>query len=82
MMFLQNWGPLSGTTGIIAAVAFFIFFVIMAVIVYKVLRRTVKMAFRLVMVAVILTVAVAGSIALWALGSGGDPARPAANRPR
>jgi hypothetical protein len=44
-----------------------------AFIAFKLLKRTVKMAFRMVIVAVILVIAIVGSIALWALESKPTP---------
>lgn len=79
MILFQNI-PFGGI-GIIAAVAFFAIFLAVAFIAFKMLKRTVKMAFRVAIVAVILAVAVAGSIALWALGTGTtEKPRPTRNR--
>ncbi len=64
-----------GTVGVVAAAAFFIIFLGVAFIAYKLLRKTVKMAVRIVIVGIILAVAAAGSIALLALG-GGKSDRP------
>jgi hypothetical protein len=45
------------------------------------MRKTVKMAFRIAIVAVILLIAVAGSIALWAVATGpAAKARPTRSR--
>ena len=57
----------SGGTEVFAAVVFFLIFLAVAFVAFKMLKRTVKMAFRIAIVAVILAVAVAGSVALWAL---------------
>lgn len=56
--------------GIVAAVAFFLIFAAVAYIVFRLLRKTVKMAFRMAIVAVILLIAVAGSVSFWWLGGG------------
>ena len=72
-----------GEIGLIAAAAFFLIAAAVAFIAFKMLKRTVKMAFRIVVVVLILGIAAAGSIALWALSSGSTstPAsRPARNR--
>ncbi|MEO7660608.1 MAG: hypothetical protein ABIV48_13420 [Pyrinomonadaceae bacterium] len=69
--------------GIVAAIVFFVIFLIVAYIAFKLLRKTVKMALRLMIVGVILAVAAAGSIALLALRSGSSdrtPARPSRTR--
>lgn len=63
-------GPTTGgTLGIVGAAAFLLIFAAAAFIAFKVLKRSVKMAFRLAIVAVILVIAVAGSVALWAIES-------------
>ena len=67
--------PAGGGIGVFAAVAFFLIFAAIAFIAYKVLRKTVKMAFRMAIVAIILVIAVAGSVSFWWLG-GGKPTRP------
>jgi hypothetical protein len=67
-----------GTLGIVGAAAFLLIFLGAAFIAFKMLKRSVKMAFRLAIVAVILLIAVTGSVALWALGtSKAQPSRPA-----
>lgn len=72
---LFDLAPIGGGLGIFAAIAFFLVLLAVAFIAYKLLKKTVKMAFRMVIVAVILAIAVAGSVALWAFGTG-NPARP------
>lgn len=59
-----------GQIGLVAAAAFFLIAAAVAFIAYKMLKRTAKMAFRVVIVVLILGIAAAGSIALWALSSG------------
>lgn len=81
MTIFLDVAPLGGGIGIFAGVAFFFIFLVVAFIAFKMLKRTVKMAFRLAIVAVILAVAVAGSVALWALGTGSSE-RPRPTRPR
>lgn len=82
MILLQELNPLAGGVGTIAAVAFFLIFIAVAFIAFKMLRRTVKLAVRAVIVAVILAIAIAGSIALWAVGTAGPtrPQRPTSTR--
>ncbi len=61
----------------IAGIVFFLIFVAVAYIVLRMLKKTVKMAVRLGIVAVILVAAVAGSIAVWYLsGSSSDAPKP------
>ena len=67
-----------GTLGIVGAAAFLLIFLGVAFIAFKMLKRSVKMAFRLAIIGVILLIAVAGSAALWGLGtSKAQPPRPA-----
>lgn len=56
------------TVGIVAALVFFLVFAGVAYVAFRVLRKTVKMAFRMMIVAIILAIAVAGSISFWWLG--------------
>ena len=51
--------------GISLAIVFFLVFAGIAVFAYKMLKRTVKMAFRMFIVAAILLIAVVGSFALY-----------------
>ncbi|HEX3102505.1 MAG TPA: hypothetical protein VHQ01_11960 [Pyrinomonadaceae bacterium] len=67
--------PSSGVVEIAAAAVFFLVFLGVAFIAFKMLKKSVKMAFRVVIVAVILAIAVAGSITIWAV-SGSKPTRP------
>ena len=71
-----------GQIGLVAAAAFFLIAAAVAFIAFKMLKRTVKMAFRIVLVVLILGIAAAGSIALWALAGSSTtpPSRPARNR--
>ena len=65
-----------GGTGMIAAAAFFLIFVAVAYIVFRLLKKTVKMAFRMAIVATILLIAIAGSLSFWWLGSSKSATRP------
>jgi hypothetical protein len=72
-----------GSVGAIAIAAFLLIFVVIAYIAFRMIKKSVKMAFRLAIVAVILGVAIAGSVALWALGTGSSETpgpRPARSR--
>jgi len=77
MTYLLNALPLASGFETYGAVGFLLVFAAVAFIAFKLLKRTVKMAFRLVIVGVILLIAIAGSIALWAFGTGSSE-RPAA----
>jgi uncharacterized membrane protein len=72
-------GPSAGGIAVFAAVAFFFVLASVAFFAFKMLRKSVKMAFRLIIVAIILLIAVAGSVTFWWLGSS-SPTRP--DRPR
>ena len=82
-MFLDV-APLGGGIGIFAGVAFFLVLAAVAFIAFKLLRKTVKMAFRMLIVAVILVIAIAGSVSFWWLGSGRTtkPERPRIAQPK
>ncbi|MBK9527840.1 MAG: hypothetical protein IPO41_05870 [Acidobacteria bacterium] len=69
MTILFDAAPVTGGIAIFAGVAFFFVFLAIAFFVFKMLKKTVKMAFRVVIVAVILAIAVAGSIFLFAAGT-------------
>ncbi len=65
--------------GIVAAVIFFVVFVGVAMFVFSMIRRTVKLAFRLMIIGVLLLVAVAGAAGLWwgfGTANNGKPAVP------
>jgi uncharacterized membrane protein len=66
--------------GIAAAGLFFAVFAAVAYVVFRLLKKSVKMAFRLAIVAVILVIAIAGSISFWWLGSS-KPAHTEKPRP-
>ena len=79
---LFDLAPVSSGSGvgIFLAVAFLFVFLAVAFIVFKLLKKTVKMAFRLMIVGVILAIAVAGSFSFWWLGSS-KSTRPERQRP-
>ena len=57
--------PELGTTGVAAIVGFLLIFVAIAYIAFRLLKRTVRMAFRMAIVAVILLVALVGSVYIY-----------------
>lgn len=69
-----------GTSGLAAVVGLMIFAAagIFAYIVFRILRKSIKIAFRLALAAAILAIAVIGGISLWWLNAGDVPAE----RPR
>ena len=74
-VFLLDIAPEAGPIGLAAGVGFFLVFLAVAYLAFRILRKTMKMAFRLAIVAGILLVAIIGSIAIFWLGSS-RPARP------
>jgi len=66
----------AGGAGIFAAVAVLLVFIGAAFVAFKLLKRTMKMAFRLAIVGIILAIGLAGSIFFWAVGTS-KPSRPA-----
>ncbi|MEO6656628.1 MAG: hypothetical protein ABIO36_11150 [Pyrinomonadaceae bacterium] len=84
MTIFLDAAPFGGGFGIFAAVVFFLVFAAVAFIAFKLLRKTVKMAFRMAIVAIILVIAVAGSISFWWLSGSktGRPERPRATQPK
>jgi formate hydrogenlyase subunit 3/multisubunit Na+/H+ antiporter MnhD subunit len=72
-----------GSYGMMAGVIFFLVFVGVAYIAFRLLKRTVKMAIRMVIVAIILGVAVVGGISLLWFGTGAvEKTKPAPTRAR
>ena len=69
--------------GIIVAVSFFLVLAGAAWVAFKALKKTAKMAIRMIVVVMILIIAVVGSISLWYFSSDGTPKlKPPANRKR
>ena len=60
---------ISESAGVIAAAAFFLVFAAIAYIAFRLLKKTVKMAFRIVIVGIILLIATAGSLSFWWIGA-------------
>ena len=77
---LLDVSPLGGGIGIFAGVVFFLVLLGVAFIAFKMLKRTVKMAFRMAIVGVIVVIAIAGSIAFFWIGSSKSP-RPQPRNP-
>lgn len=74
--------PSVGMIGGIVAVSFFLVFLGVAYVAFKALKKTAKMAFRMIVVGVILLIAVVGSITLWYFSSDATPKlKPPADRP-
>jgi hypothetical protein len=74
-MFLFDIAPLAGGIGIGLAVFIILIGIAAAFLAFKMLKRTVKMAMRMLIVAVILLIAVVGGTAFLIMGSGGSGAK-------
>ena len=68
-MILFDIPPIGGGVGIGLAVVFFLIVAAVALIAFKILKRTVKMAFRMAIVGIILLIAVIGGIAFLAFSA-------------
>ena len=74
---------IGGTGALAAGLVFFAVFAAVAYIMFRLLRKTVKMAFRMAVVTSILIVAVVGSLSFWWFTSGTvQKQRPPASRTR
>ena len=74
-----------GMIGIVLGVGFLLAALAAAYIAFRMLRKTVKMAFRMAIVAAILVIGLVGTIAFFYMSSGGSTPprnRPPANRQR
>ena len=79
-MTMLDVAPVGGGTALLAGGVFFVALAVGAFVVFRLLKKTVKMAFRMAIVAVILVIAVIGSISFWWLGTS-KPTRPERPRP-
>jgi hypothetical protein len=75
-MILFDVPAISGEIGAALAVGFFLVFAALAFIVFKMIKRTVKMAVRMAIVAVILLIAVVGGASLLYFNSGNGGSKP------
>lgn len=64
--------PVAGLAGVAAAVVFFLVFIAVAIAAFLILRKSVKMAIRMVIVGLILVIAIVGGIAFLWLGVWGS----------
>ncbi len=78
--------PLGGGLAIFGGIAFFLVLAVVAFVAFLLLRKTLKMAFRIVIVGVILVIAIIGCVSFWWLGGRRpvrpEPPRPAPTRPK
>ena len=77
MSFLLIYVP-GGTTALIAGVGLFVILAAAAYVMFRIMRKTVKMAFRMAMVVTVLFTFVVGAIAIYwfGIGTAAKPARP------
>ena len=75
-----DMAPLGGGLAIFGGVAFLLGLAAVALVAFFLLRKTLKMGFRLTIVGVILAIAIAGCVSFWWLGSS-RPKRPDVSRP-
>jgi apolipoprotein N-acyltransferase len=74
--------PSAGTFGMVAGIVFFLIFIAIAYVAFRILKRTVKTGIRIVIVLIILVVAVIGSASLFWLETGSTKPRPSPARSR
>jgi apolipoprotein N-acyltransferase len=67
---LLQSSPVGGTVGLGLGVAFFVVFAAVAYVAFRLLRKTVKMAFRMAIVAAILLIAAVGAVSIYWFGYG------------
>ncbi|HMT06483.1 MAG TPA: hypothetical protein PKA82_00660 [Pyrinomonadaceae bacterium] len=75
-LFFLDANLIGGGIGIFLAVAFFLVLAAVAFIAFKMLKKSVKMAVRMVIVVVIMAIAVTGTIGLWYASSRPGPKPP------
>jgi NhaP-type Na+/H+ or K+/H+ antiporter len=76
ILFFQDIGSELGASGIVAGVVFFLIFAAAAYIAFRLLKKTVKMAFRMAIVAFIVLIALVGGIFFYWKGSSTSSSRP------
>lgn len=81
---LFDVGVPGGTTTIIAGVGLILILLAAAYVMFRILRKSVKMAFRMAMVVTVLFTFVVGGVALYWFGTGttSKPSPPERSRPR
>jgi phosphoglycerol transferase MdoB-like AlkP superfamily enzyme len=77
MFVLFDIGPPGGEIGAIAGLAFFLICIAVAFITFRLLKKTFKLALRIVVVFVILAIGLVGTMVWFFIGSSGrGPVRP------
>lgn len=81
---LFDVGIPGGTTSVIAGIGLFFILAAAAYVMFRIMRKTVKMAFRMAMVVTVLFTFVIGGLAIYWFGIGttSKPSRPAKVQPR
>ena len=80
---LFDVAPSGSVIGAVVGAVFLLVFLAVAFVAFKALKKTVKMAFRMAIVGVILLIAVVGSVSLWYFSSDASPKlKPPAERKR
>lgn len=77
---LFDVAPVAGGIGVVVGIGFFLVLAAVAFVTFKMLKRTVKMAVRMVIVGIILVVAIVGGIALLMFSGGGSGKTPASQQ--
>lgn len=72
-LLMMDVAPVGGSIGVVAGIVFFLIFVAVAFIAFKILKKTAGVVLRVLVVLIILAVAIFGSVALFMFGSGGTP---------
>jgi hypothetical protein len=62
-----------GAIGLTAGVVFFFILAAVAYVIFRILRKSVRMAFRMAIVAAILVIALVGTISFYWFGTGSSP---------
>ena len=76
MFALFDIGPPGGEIGAIAGLAFFLICIAVAFIAFRLLKKTFKLALRIIVVFVILAIGLIGTMVWFYIGTGRGPARP------
>lgn len=71
--------PGGSVTGAVLAIVFFLVLLAVALIAFKMLKRTMKMAFRMIIVAAILLIALVGAISLMVFSGSSGRSKPPVN---
>jgi hypothetical protein len=75
-MILFDISPIPAGVGVGLAAVFFLVFAVVAFVAFKMLKRTVKMAVRMTIAAIILVIALIGGVSLLYFGAGTGSGKP------